>query len=269
MSRRKRKEQAQERQRQKEERARAAKPEPPLAAIAPPSENTESAQSSPARDLNDYNQNVRISKEAPYWYIWAELSVAIGLLIFTAGQMYVGHRQWDATNKQYNAMVRQLDLMEEEQRAWLTIDATGLSKPESGKRTNCTFHVSNVGHTPAYIKASSGEVVWVLKASVFADKSFKFGEKKGVGGEGRFMLDPSEYRSPVAPGSNFTCELDDAPVFSDADIKGIEDGSLTLIVFCRRRYTDFVHKEHVTEACWKYWPEKKEFIVCDRHCRME
>jgi hypothetical protein len=157
VSRKRKKYERQQKRRNQQAKADQQKARADLPALPQTNEPLIAPDEQPQREVRaESNQSERkdVSPAGPAWYLWVQTFVGIGLLVFTGGQVLVGHWQWDATNKQYDAMLaqnriaqEQLAQMREDRRAWINVIAN--AEEIAKGHLAFTFELHNYGSTPA------------------------------------------------------------------------------------------------------------------------
>lgn len=101
---------------------------------------------------------------------WVEIALTVALLGVGGSQLYVYWRQAGIMKEQANISARQLDLMQIDERPWVTLQSTELRSSLTFKDGNANlwlgYKLKNLGHSPAF-DASFYAVavpVWINKA---------------------------------------------------------------------------------------------------------
>ncbi|HWA97963.1 MAG TPA: hypothetical protein VG713_05700 [Pirellulales bacterium] len=132
---------------------------------------TEQSAPQPATVTNRVDQEVATQPEAtaatqqndwqPERSAWRSLdlwqAIFSGCLVVCAiAATWYGHLQWDATEKQYSAMERQLAQMAADQRPWVVILHPQLSEPPMAREALIGCYFKNYGQRPSLISGHSG-----------------------------------------------------------------------------------------------------------------
>jgi hypothetical protein len=80
----------------------------------------------------------------PTWHLIAELCIALAIAYFAWGQVEMGRLQWDATEKQWNAML-------EDQQPWIWIELPLVAPFVADKKIAITFRLKNDGRFPGKV----------------------------------------------------------------------------------------------------------------------
>ncbi len=216
---------------------------------------------------------------------------AFALVLFTFGQGIVGYMQWDATNKQYNAMLEQnkiardglantaksvaqmewqLDLMAGDQRPWLEISEPVLTGMEPRKdiviSVGAHFRITNSGKTAAHVKSAS--------IGIFTIESGKFSpeQEERILDEATLHEVKSIADEVIPPGGSTEIWGHD----KGTDIlrlvynqwKDIDSGHLQVFVRGVVLYRDIGGNPGKTEWCYRWAPFRKELDRWHSHNAM-
>ncbi len=99
------------------------------------------------------------------WYLIVQTFVGLALVAFTFGQVIVGYWQWDATDKQWDAMMEQIAQTERtfqlDQRAWLSIAPPVIETFEADEPIVGKHNVTNSGKTPGTILKHASDITYL------------------------------------------------------------------------------------------------------------
>ena len=140
----------------------------------------------------------------------------------------------------------QLSTMRIEQRAWITIETTGIQF-EQGKPLTAQIVVKNTGKTPAE-RVNSNFIVRTVKHDDSSDikiSGILFNIFAGI-------LNPNETFPVPAPMLKDKADLFNPPVLTHADVDEITSGKAYIMVLGRVEYFDVYGGSHWIDYCrWK------------------
>lgn len=273
MARGKHKKRRQNRQRQAQQRTSQSQPSP-LPAVAPVTlQEQPQLPSTKSGNATAASQDERESPGGAGWAVWWQVIFSACLVVFTAGQAIVGYYQWDATNKQYSAMVeqnkvaqgqldiakgqldqaskasaqveRQLAMMDADQRAWLYVSVT--AEQIDSESASLRWKITNTGKTPART----------------TDIEFSVGTLGDARKVGEVLLKSSPDQTAnqmfvLAPGHTHQLPQQKFPL---KQLEQLGSGEGTLIILTAKvKYEDTGGRLGETRMSWRYNSVAKDFI---------
>jgi hypothetical protein len=173
------------------------------------------------------------------------------LVLFTLAQAIAGYYQWEATNNQYCAMVKQLDLMQLEQRPWLNV-IVNLEEPSPG-HLKCDVGIHNNGNTPAITKSVT---LFGIAVTPPLDPDKILAQYKKLG-------EPVLKANIVTPGTTMT--LAHTEFVSEQLTAEMNSKVSVFVIFGSVKYADMTGEIRETQTCWVYDPKVGNLIQYEQH----
>ena len=223
----------------------------------PIEKGAESKAAPKASDQTASGRDGAVRPEAPNWFLYSQTFVGIALVAVTISQCEVGRWQWSATNDQYNAMTKEIELMRLDQRPWVGFLVGGCTAPIKGTPYTLCLDLINYGRTPGGIKK--------LKTATFVALSIKDLDSHFV----QYQSEAKEFDvgSYSAPGVATPIELPDGTDFSDS-VEAIDKGERILVVLGYVEYEAGPGKGE-SQVCYIYDPKNQVFKLHRDHNYMK
>jgi len=123
-------------------------------AVEPAIRGVMQAQGSPAHQQSADEQDEREDRRAMVRYTRQQSFFAGCIAVLSLAAAFVGYLQWDATDKQWDAMKKQNELAEDtakkQLRAWIGIESTQVAWDQTTETLQAATYFKNYGQTPGY-----------------------------------------------------------------------------------------------------------------------
>jgi len=260
MTRKPNKKRRQQRQRTSRQADHQGQPSPPPPPAEPIVQSGLQANGSQTQQQRGPDQDEREDRRAIRRYTLWQTLFAGCIVIFTVGQVIVGHWQWDATDKQWKSMERQLALMALDQRPWLQIDAEVDRELQADTPFNFNITVSNFGRAAATL---TGQVT-VTAPLLVPEGTSGVGTFEMIEGTRMVKIDEDlladmeakimngQISQVVAPGAKTAITPGGQMPLKDEWVDKINNGAIIVVVVVLVDYLGPTEEKYRTRSCYIY-----------------